>query len=193
MLTLIIFQHEHGHTLHSFCEVSQKKKKLMIIAVLCLLFSRERKKKKSKKKQQKTDFFMLTHREVAMYTNEKCEYAHICASYMCLLDISGCGAHSGGPPKRKMNSSGRVMWVSRPFRFNYELITRQDHSAGRRAGSWGGETKENNNRERIEGWKVLLKPFSSSLLSYSDTVYEELRENITHRHLTCRCMLGKYF
>ncbi len=69
-----------------------------------------------------------------------CLYAHTCERaservHVCLLDVSGCGVRSGGPPKRKMNSSGRVMRVSRPFRFNYELITRQDHSAGRRAGS----------------------------------------------------------
>ncbi len=29
--------------------------------------------------------------------------------YVCLMDISGCVAHSGGPPERKMNSGGRVM------------------------------------------------------------------------------------
>lgn len=89
--------------------------------------------------------------------------ARTCVIFMhvCLLDTSGCEVHSGGPPKRKMNNSGRVMWVSRPFRFNYELITRQDHHTGRRAAAWGGETKESNNTERSEGWKLVLKLFST--------------------------------
>lgn len=48
---------------------------------------------------------------------------------MCLLDVSGCRVHSGGPSKRKMNSSGRVMCPNRLDLTN-ELITRQDQ--GRR-------------------------------------------------------------
>lgn len=126
-------------------------KNLMIIAAHCLLFSWEG-----------PDFFMLIHREVAVHTNEReggsANEMETCVC-VCWTSVGG-GVRSGGPPERKMNSSGRVMWVSRPFRFNYELISRQDHSTGRRAGGWGGETKENNNRERTEGWKLLLKPFS---------------------------------
>lgn len=59
---------------------------------------------------------MLIHIEVAMHTNEEKvrPHAHTCEReservHVCLVDISGCGAHSGGPPKRKMNSSRRVM------------------------------------------------------------------------------------
>lgn len=103
---------------------------------------------------------MLIHGEVAMHTDERWKKKCVSARetlVLCLVDIGGCGAHNGGPPERQMNSSWWVMWVSRPFRFNYELITRQDRGAGRWAGGWGGETKENNNWERTEGWKSLLK------------------------------------
>lgn len=173
----------------------------------------------------KPDFFMLIHREVAMHTNERrrnvcvthmCgwerEHAHVYACMgvslrVCLLAINGCGVHGGSPPKRKMNRSGRVMWLSRPFRFNYELITRHDHSAGKRAGSWGGETKENNNWEKIEGWKVLVKPFSqhvgrcqktnkkknSRRASSLQTLSLNVGKNITHRHLTCSYTLPNFY
>lgn len=96
--------------------------------------------------------------------------------WVCLLRTFGCGVDGGSPLKHKMNRSGRVMWLSRPFRFNYELITRQDHRTGKRAGSRGGETKKNNNWEKTEGWKLLVKPFSWWM-----------PENVTQeRHLLCK-------
>lgn len=151
------------------------------------------------------DFFMLIHREVAMHTNERrrnvcvthmCgwerEHAHVYACMgvslrVCLLAINGCGVHGGSPPKRKMNRSGRVMWLSRPFRFNYELITRHDHSAGKRAGSWGGETKENNNWEKIEGWKVLVKPFSQHVGRCQKTNKKKHEEGIFSANPQLEC------
>lgn len=101
---------------------------------------------------------------------------------MCVWWASvGVGLHSGGLPKSKMSNSGRFMWVSRPFRFNYELITRLDHSAGRRRGVWGGETKENNNRE---DWGVEITP--KAILS----AHWWMPKNITHGgHLNCKTPL----
>lgn len=41
----------------------------------------------------------------------------------------GC-ARRGGLPRRQINTSVRVMRLSRPFTLNYKLITGLDHKAG---------------------------------------------------------------
>lgn len=68
---------------------------------------------------------MLIHREVAMHTNENGKksvflcicvkeeesmYVCICVCFLCMhvcWTLVGAGVRGGGPPKRKMNSSGR--------------------------------------------------------------------------------------
>lgn len=115
MLMLILFHHKESHISHSFCEVSKQYDDYS-----CALFAVQL--KGSKNEKNKNDLFMLVHREVAVYTNErgkKCVSVHVCERvracacgifmYVCLLDISGCEVHSSGPPKCKINSSGRVM------------------------------------------------------------------------------------
>lgn len=68
----------------------------------------------------------------------------------------------------------RVMRLSRPFRFNYELISRQDQSAGRNKKRKGGRAGRQAGRQAAEGarhrrkkknnnWKRLLKPRLSPL------------------------------
>lgn len=98
---------------------------------------------------------MLIHWEVAMHTDKRWEKKSMCLweRHLCFVGWTSVVAL----PIIKWTAVWWVMWVSRLFRFNYELITRQDRGPGRWAGSWGGETKENNNWERTEGWKLLLK------------------------------------